>query len=536
MANAIDVDKMKEAAKRFSSGFTTGQKAVTGVAVLAVLVGALLFVKVAGKPTYQPLFTGLQAADAGAITSQLKSSKVPYQLADGGSTILVPSNQVYQERVTLAQAGLPSAGTVGLSILDKEGLTTSSLTQQADYQRAIQGQLESTIESIQGVTGAQVNLVMPPTDVFAVSNNQTASASVLVDLAPGAVLKETQVQAIVHLVASAVANLDPNSVTVVDSTGNMLAGPGVDAGAGQDSQTSAYDSALAANLDAMLAKVVGPGKADVQVNADLNYNQVQTTTKALQVGPNGTPVTTPTSTSTDKENYSGSTSGAGGVLGSLPTAAAGVASPNSTYTKQTSDSTYATGEVDQTVTQAPGTVQRLSVAVLVDSSVKGVSNASVSQLVSAAAGIQPSRGDTLSVVRMPFSNAASNQAKAAAAAAASAQKSAQMSNLIKSVAPVLMVLVALGLLARVLRRPRSYTLPARTATLALEPGSGSASAGAQLDGAAGLGLAGGSGAPELSDAGAGHSPARVEEFIEQQPDQVARLLRSWMSDRVGSDA
>ena len=179
MANAIDVDKMKEAAKRFSSGFTTGQKAVTGVAVLAVLVGALLFVKVAGKPTYQPLFTGLQAADAGAITSQLKSSKVPYQLADGGSTILVPSNQVYQERVTLAQAGLPSAGTVGLSILDKEGLTTSSLTQQADYQRAIQGQLESTIESIQGVTGAQVNLVMPPTDVFAVSNNQTASASVL---------------------------------------------------------------------------------------------------------------------------------------------------------------------------------------------------------------------------------------------------------------------------------------------------------------------------------------------------------------------
>ena len=533
MANVVDVDRVKEAAKRFSSGFTAGQKAVTGIAVVAVLLGAVMFVKVAGKPSYQPLFTGLQAADAGAITTQLKSSKVPYQLANGGSTVLVPANQVYQERVSLAQAGLPSSGTVGLSLLDKEGLTTSQLTQQADYQRAIQGELESTIQSIQGVTGAQVNLVMPPNDVFAVSNSQSASASVLVDLAPGAVLKDGQVQAIVHLVASAVANLDPKDVTVVDSSGNMLAGPGVDAGTGQGGQAAAYDSSLAASIDAMLSRVVGPGKSDVRVNADLDLSQVSTTSKALQVGANGAPVSTPTSTSTDTENFNGSSAAANGVLGSLPTAAA--ASPNSTYTKQTADSTFATGEVDQTVTQTPGTVKRLSVAVLVDSSAKGIDDASLRQLVSAAAGLQPARGDTISLVRMPFSNAAANQAKAAAAAAASAQRKAQMTNILKSVAPALIVLVALALLARTLRRPRSYPVAVRPTTLALEPGG--VSSGMAVQGGAGIpGLTGSGGAPELSQAVGGATPVRVEDFIEQQPDQVARLLRGWMDDKVGSDA
>ncbi|HET9732162.1 MAG TPA: flagellar basal-body MS-ring/collar protein FliF [Acidimicrobiales bacterium] len=534
MAPNIDVDKFKDAARRFSGGFTSGQKAMTGIAVLAVVIGAVMFAKVAGRPSYQPLFTGLQAADAGAITTQLKSAKVPYQLADGGSTVLVPASQVYQERVSLAQAGLPNAGTVGLSIMDKEGLTTSSLTQQADYQRAIQGQLDSTIASIQGVTSAQVNLVMPPSDVFAVSNNQTASASVLVNLTPGAVLRQNQVQAIVHLVASAVANLSPNDVTVVDSSGTMLAGPGVTAGGGEDSQTAAYDSTLAASIDSMLAKVVGPGKADAQVNAQLDLSQVQTTTKALQVGPNGAPVSTPTSTSTDNENFNGSTSSASGVLGALPSAAAGASGPNSTYTKQTSDSTFATGEVDQTVTQAPGSVKRLSVAVLVDSSAKGVSDASLTQLVSAAAGIQPSRGDTLSVVRMPFSNAASSDAKAAAAAAAAAQRGAQMTNLIKSVVPAIVVLVALALLIRVLRRPRSYALPSAPGTLALEAGSDT-SVGDLVAGAT-SGITAAPMAAELSPMAVGSHPAGVEEFIEQQPDQVARLLRSWMSDRVGSDA
>ncbi|HEX5265398.1 MAG TPA: flagellar basal-body MS-ring/collar protein FliF, partial [Acidimicrobiales bacterium] len=459
-------------------------------------------------------------------------SKVSYQLADGGATVLVPANQVYQERVSLAQAGLPSSGTVGLSLLDKEGLTTSQLTQQADYQRAIQGELENTIQSIQGVTGAQVNLVMPPNDVFAVSNNQSASASVLVDMAPGAVLKDNQVQAIVHLVASAVANLDPKDVTVVDGTGDMLAGPGVTAGGGQDSQTTAYDSALAASINTMLAKVVGAGKADVRVNADLNFNEVSTTSKALQVGPNGAPVSTPTSTSTDNENFNGSSAAATGVVGSLPAASA--SSPNSTYTKQTSDSSFATGEVDQTVTQAPGTVQRLSVAVMVDSGVKGVNDASLRQLVSAAAGLQPARGDTLSLVRMPFSNAAANQAKAAAAAAASAKRSAEMMNLIKSVAPVLIVLVALALVAKMMRRPRSYPVSVRPA-LAIE--AGASPGGGTLSGAGtpGLGQVGPASAGELTEPLGGAAPVRVEDFIEQQPDQVARLLRGWMSDKVGSD-
>lgn len=540
MAGASEFDKMKDAARRVTAGLSTKQKATAALAVVALVVGSVAFMKVVGRPSYQPLFTNLQASDAGAITSKLSSSKVPYQLADGGSTVLVPSNQVYQQRVDMAQAGLPSSGTVGLSLLDKEGLTTSQLTQQADYQRAIQGQLESTIEAIQGVTGAQVNLVMPPTDVFAVSNSQTASASVLVGLQPGAKLTPGQVQAIVHLVSSAVANLDPNSVTVVDSDGTMLAGPGVDTNAaGQDGQTAGFDAALAASINDMLTQVVGPGKANVKVNADLNFDQVDTTTKSVQLDPNGKPVSAPTSSSTSQQTYTGTGANpaGGGVLGT-PTAGTTASGSNGNYSQQSSNSTYATGEVDQTVKQAPGTIRRLSVAVLLDSSVKGVDVNSVRQLVTAAAGIQSTRGDSLSVVELPFSNAAATQAKAAASAAASAKRQAQLTGILRALAPLLVLVVAAAVIMRVMRRPRALPLSGPVAALGAGPAGALATEPLGLS-AVGLGTAPVGGlAPYDPAANAGmlDAPARVEDFIEQQPDEVARLLRSWMSDRVGSDA
>ena len=539
MAGTSELDKLKETARRVTAGLSTKQKVTAVLAAVALVLGSVTFLKVAGRPSYQPLFTNLQPADAGAITSKLSSSKVPYQLGDGGSTVLVPSNQVYQQRVDMAQAGLPSSGTVGLSLLDKEGLTTSQLTQQADFQRAIQGQLESTIEAIKGVTGAQVNLVMPPTDVFAVSNDQSATASVLVGLEPGATLSSGQVQAIVHLVSSAVANMDPNSVTVVDSNGTMLAGPGVETNtAGQDGQTSGFDAALAASINDMLTQVVGPGKANVKVNADLNFDQVDTTTKSVQLGPNGTPVSAPTSTSSSKQTYTGAgatPAGAGGVLGNTGVSST-AAGANGNYSQQSSDSTFATGEVDQTVKQAPGTIRRLSVAVLLDSSIKGVDVNSIRQLVTAAAGIQAPRGDSLSVVQLPFSHAAATSAKAAASAAASAKRQAQLAGILRALAPLLVLGVAAAVIMRVMRRPRVVPI---NSPLALGSGHLDAAAAglpAAAAGATASAPVGGLAPYDPATAGMLDGPARVEDFIEQQPDEVARLLRSWMSERVGADA
>ncbi|HXZ61620.1 MAG TPA: hypothetical protein VEG62_02680, partial [Acidimicrobiales bacterium] len=169
-------------------GFTTGQKAMVVLALVAAAVGGLVFMRAESRPSYQPLFTNLQPADAGAITQQLTSAKVPYQLADNGSEVLVPAADVDQERIALAEQGLPQAGNVGFSNLEKSGVTTSDFVQQVEYQQALEAQLESTIESIQGVQSAQVSLVVPQQSDFAIGTQQTTTASILVDLSPGTVL------------------------------------------------------------------------------------------------------------------------------------------------------------------------------------------------------------------------------------------------------------------------------------------------------------------------------------------------------------
>src|SRR5579875_3079588 len=234
---ANEITRVREAVRRFATGFTPGQKAVTIAALVALVVGVGLLVSFTGRPTYAPLFTNVQPADAASITAKLTSDKVPYQLADGGSTIMVPAADVATERLSLAQAGLPATSTVGLSLLDKEGITTSSMTQQADYLQALQGELEQTIDSIQGVSGAQVNIALPANQTFSLNNNNPTGASVLVSMQPGATLSGNEVSAIVHLVASSVPNLDMSDVTVADNSGDLLAGPGVSASAGGDTAT-----------------------------------------------------------------------------------------------------------------------------------------------------------------------------------------------------------------------------------------------------------------------------------------------------------
>jgi len=215
MANTIDVDRVKEAARRFSTGFTAGQKAVTGIAVLAVILGSVMFVKMAGKPSYQPLFTGLQASDAGSITTQLKSAKVPYQLASGGSTILVPQASVDAERLKMAGQGLPQGGVVGFSLFDKSNLFQGdSFTEQINYTRALEGELTNTISQVSGVAYTRVNIVLPQQELFS-SQQASPTASVLLKLVPGAALSAGQVGGIQHLVASAVQGLKPDEGLVI---------------------------------------------------------------------------------------------------------------------------------------------------------------------------------------------------------------------------------------------------------------------------------------------------------------------------------
>jgi len=525
---STELTRARDGFKRFASEFTYGQKAVTLAAAVALVAGAFVFMSFAEKPSYQPLFTNLQPADAANVTAKLTSDKVPYQLADNGSTILVPASDVDQERLSLAQAGLPATSTVGLSLLDKEGVTTSDMTQQADYLQALQGELEQTIDSIQGVTSSQVNIALPANQDFSLSNDTPTGASVLVTMRSGQTLTDGQVESIVHLVGSSVPNLSTNSVTVADSNGNLLAGPGVTGGeGGADSQTDSYDQSQQAKVEAYLAAALGQNNADVQVNAPLDYDQGSTTTQSILPGPTGAPQSFCTQTSQSNESYTGAGSPPGGTAGTVTTAPiTTTGTGNGNYTNTQNTQSCETNQETKTVQQAPGTVVSQSVAVLVNSKAlpKGLSLGTLQAGVAAAAGIDAARGDQLAFSSMPFDTAGAEQAaKAAAAGSTQAQKQA-MTSLIRTGVVFLVIGVVLFLLwrsARKARRAQPTQVLAPTDLAALTRSWSDEPTG-QL--------------PAIVADASSVGEADVNQFIDRQPDDVATMLRGWLADSrtVGS--
>jgi flagellar M-ring protein FliF len=516
---STEFTRARDGLKRFASEFTTGQKAVTVAAAVAIVVGAFAFMSFSGRPNYTPLFTNLQSSDAANITTKLISDKVPYQLADNGTTVMVPASDVDQERLSLAQAGLPATSTVGLSLLDKEGITSSNMTQQADYLQALQGELEQTIDSIQNVTSSQVNIALPANQDFALSNNSPTGASVLVTMRDGQSLTDSEVQAIVHLVGSSVPNLSASSVTVADSSGDLLAGPGVaESEGGSGSQTDSYDQGVQAKVEAFLAAALGQNNADVQVNATLSYDQVSTTTNSITPGTNGQPTSFCTQTATTNQSFSGTGTPPGGTAGTITGA---TSSTPGNYTNNSNNQQCETNQQTKTVQQAPGTVENQSVAVLVNSKSipKGVSVATLQKGVAAAAGIDTARGDSLAFSSMPFNTAAAKQAAKAAAAGSSATQKQAMTALIRTAVVFLIIAIVLFLLWRSAKKARNAPptqvlgpadLAALSRSLADEPTGQLPAAMAEI-----------SNTREAGD---------VNRFIDSQPDDVATMLRGWLAD------
>ena len=560
-ANASNgfVLRLRDRSKEIVAGFSSGQKTVVVVAVLAVVVGGYLFMSWASQPSYVPLFSNLSSSDAAAITQKLAANKVPYELSEGGQQVLVPSSDVYQQRLDMAAAGLPSSGDQGYSLLDSSGVTTSQFQQQVEYQLAVADELEQTIESINGVSSAVVNVVIPQESLFASSSDQP-SASVLVSLEAGITLTAEQVEAIVHLVASSIEGLTPDNVTVADSNGDVLNAPGTDAGnvaAGtiEQQQTETYDQSLDDSLQDMLATVLGAGNAVVHASAVLDFDQTQITSEMYDPNKQG-PV--PVQQATSKETYSGAgASQAAGVGASnVPVAAtttttvaksarSGSAKTTTTvaastgaavttvpsYTQVGSSQQDVVSEVTKSVNSAPGSLQQLSLAVVVNSSVKGVNTSEIKQLVSAAVGLQPSRGDSIQVAFVPFDQTAAKLAQTQLKEAASAKSKATMMSEARG---GLVLLVVLGLLVFSMRRITKTTrvplaLPPGFEALELESGEGYAE-----DDEMALALT----SPRTSHMAEPLGPAQAEvnqigQMIEREPERIAEMLRAWLETGPG---
>ena len=427
-------------------GFTAGQKAVTIAALVALLVGGYLLATWQTTPTYAPLYTNLAASDASAIVDKLNASGVSYKLAAGGTEIMVPQSKVYSTRLTISAAGLPNSGETGYNLLDKEGVTTSQFKQQVDYQRAIEGELARTIQSINGVQAASVHLAIPQQDVFN-DNTVKPSAAVLLSVAPGTQLSGQQVQSIVYLVSSSVPQMTTANVTVTDSNGAVLKAPGDTMAGGADSQaqmTQDYDNRLAASLQAMLDRAIGTGHAVITVNSQLDFNKTSITDKQYVYDKNNPPV----SESKTTEVYNGAGAGPAGTLGTTQTSTSASASATpGKYSKTSVTVDNALGTVTKTTENSPGALQSLSVAVMLDSTVKGLNVAKIANLVKSGVGFNSTRGDQLSVQAVPFDNSAQKQAtlaaNAAAKAAAAKASQAKLISLAKQGGLALLVLIAL---------------------------------------------------------------------------------------------
>lgn len=499
--------------------FTAGQKVVAVLGTVALLLGGFMVFRWASAPTYAPLFSNLSASDASAVVDQLDTQGVPYELAGDGSTVMVPRDLVHATRIDLSGEGLPGDSNSGYSILDNQGLSTSQDQWDTSFKRAMESELSSTIEGINDVDTAVVHLAMPKKRVFSEEQDPT-TASVLVDTGPGRTLAGEQVQAIVHLVASSVDGMDPDNVTVADSTGKVLTTPDGQSGgaSARTEQTAAVQADMQKRLQTMLDQVVGTGNSTVQVTADLDFDQTVTETTAYDQ--EGKPI--PLSQATSTETYAGPGAGSavGGVVGpdgQMDSGLNGVGGDSSYEKRQrTSDN-----GVGKTVTQrqsAPGAVQAYNVGVMLDSDNTG--NIDPAMIQAQVAAITGETGK-IEVSSMPFDRSAEEAAAAELEAAAAADSAAARADLIRKAGITGGVLLML-LLAWIRARRRAKAREQATSYVVEQLKSEQARLAALEPSPAAFALEQAESTEEdiMQD--------ELDALIERQPEDVATLLRGWL--------
>ena len=401
-------------------------------AIIALLAGSWMWSQ---TPDYRVLYSNLSDHDGGAVISSLQQMNIPYKMAEGGGAILVPSNQVYEMRLRLASQGLPKGSVVGFELMDGQKLGMSQFQEQVNYQRALEGEITRSIQSLSAVQGARVHLAIPRPSVFT-RDQQKPSASVLLGLHPGKTLDAAQVSGIVHLIASSVPELPVNNVTVVDQNGNLLtmAGEGAGSHAGLDPTQLDYlhqvEQSYVKRIESILTPIVGMGNVKAQVAADLDFAMVEQTAESFK--PNPVPAEAAIRSQQSSETSGDAGKPASGVPGALSNQPPGAASAPITSAGTAAGgggaSTAGAGanahkestvnfEVDKTiqhVRQPVGGIKRLSVAVVVnnrkaagkDAKPKPLAVAEMAQLqnlVKEAMGYNQTRGDTLNVVNAVFS-------------------------------------------------------------------------------------------------------------------------------------
>lgn len=521
---------IKQSVQTFWNNLSSPQKIITVLAPL-IVAGALIYLVMwAGRPQYVAIFTKLNDADAGAITTKLKDLKADYQLADNGSTVMVPQQSAADLRLQLASAGLPQESKFSFSNLDTMRLGETDADRKLRYALGLQNELENTLKTLNGVVDARVHIVMPEPSLF-VDNQKTATAAVTLKLAPSTKLGEDQVRAIANLLAGSVEGLKPENVTIVDSGGNVLSDvlgkkndpEKLTVTQYQLKQTIEEDTRK--SIQSMLDRVLGSGKTVVRISAVLDFDQKKIT---KQINGPGAVV----SEQSSNESITNGTLAAGGTPGlpangapTYPTAQ-GV---NSTSTKTTSTKNYQVDTTQEEQTVSPGSVKRLSVSVMADADIVTQSQLDqIKTIVASAAGVDANRGDNIQVAAIPFNKTDLQKELSAMESAQKRQQLVQYAEIgAVALLGLILILIYLRKRARKSRTNKMLNLngsePVSLATAELLMAQRLAEEEAKLNFAQ-------KSAKTVEEIQKQKTKEAVEQYSRNNPDEAARLMKTWLSE------
>lgn len=412
------------------------QKLMLGVgvaALFALIAGAWMWGQ---TPDYRVLYSNLSDRDGGTIIESLQQMNIPYKFAEGGGALLVPSGLVYEARLKLASQGLPKGGAVGFELMENQRFGITQFAEQVNYQRALEGELARSVQSIGAVAAARVHLAIPKPSVF-IKEQQKPSASVVLSLQGGRLLDSAQVSAIVHLISSSVPELSAKNVTVVDQNGTLLsAGHDGNTGGRLDASQLKYvqqiEQSYVSRIEALLIPLMGVNNVRAQVSADIDFSHTEQTSEIFKPNQNPAASVVRSQQSSEAMTGSGLTGGVPGALTNQPPVPAtapivsGKGAPGGTTTANNAglsnlqkESTV-NYEVDRTISHTVlpvGAIKRLSVAVVLNGNRKvtdakgkpssrplsDTEKEQISTLVRDAMGFDQKRGDSLNVQVAAFS-------------------------------------------------------------------------------------------------------------------------------------
>ncbi|HWB86793.1 MAG TPA: flagellar basal-body MS-ring/collar protein FliF [Bryobacteraceae bacterium] len=406
--------------KKILASLSIRQRITIAMAAVLVMAGISSLVHWRHEADFRPLFTGLAPEDAAAIVQKLKESGVDYRVPETGGSVLVPSDRLAELRLNMAAQGLPKTGRVGFELFDKANLGATEFTEHVNFERALEGELERSVMSLAEVDQARVHITFPKDSVY-LDAQQPAKASVLVHLRPGAHLTPQNVQAIDHLVASAVEGLSPDGVSVLDMNGNLLGRPrspgpldGSEPSEGVLDYRHKVEGDLVAKINSTLDPLLGPEKFRAGVSVDCDFSggeqseEVYDPTHSVMV-----------SSQRSEDTAGGSTPGGiPGTASALPRPAPRPATGSNRVSHMTENITYETSRTVKKTHLPAGTIRKISVSVLVDQAVTWQKQKNgyqrvlvpptpeklkiIRDLVAGVTGFNADRGDQIVVETLPF--------------------------------------------------------------------------------------------------------------------------------------